>query len=61
MAALWEPDESDSSPYDDVHRHSEGMVSFTYQRPSEEILEELKNTETFRRLRESKRKLAEQL
>jgi hypothetical protein len=55
MPPIWDPRESeDDGIYELVARHSPGMISFTYQPdPSEEVLEALKDTTTFRSLSSS--------
>lgn len=50
MAPIWEPKEAQSDIYPEVQRHSEGMISFTYQPPSPEDLDALKDTATYRSL-----------
>jgi hypothetical protein len=48
MPPLWKPEEADATVYEKVQQHSEGMISFTYRPPSEQDLEALKDTETYR-------------
>lgn len=46
---MWHQDETHEDIYKAVERHSPGMISFAYQpAPSEEVLEALKDTETFK-------------
>lgn len=51
MPPLWDPKENEGKQmYKPVHRHSPGMISFTYTEPVKlpaEVLEKLKNTKTF--------------
>jgi hypothetical protein len=55
MPPTWDPKESeDDEIYEPVKRHSPGMISFTYQpNASEEVLEALKDTATFKSLSSS--------
>lgn len=50
MSPLWDPEEAKSKIYQEVEKHSEGMISFTYRPPSASELETLKDTKTYRRL-----------
>ncbi len=51
MLPTWDPKDAEAeSPYQDRQVHSEGMISFTYRKPTQETLEALKHTETYRRL-----------
>ena len=50
---IWDPTGAES-PYEERQVHSEGMISFTYRKPTQEILEALKDTETYRRLADLK-------
>jgi len=50
MAPVWNPEEANSGLYHEVEKHSEGMITFTYRRPSREDLDALKDTETYRNL-----------
>jgi hypothetical protein len=45
----WNAEEGPQT-YSPVEKHSDGMLSFTYRPPSNEDLEALKNTKTYRRL-----------
>ena len=49
MPFVWNQDENSAAQiYEDVERHSPGMISFTYKPPSSEVLEKLKKTQTYR-------------
>ena len=50
MPPIWDKTENDSDGiYKTVERHSPGMISFAYESaPSDEVLEALKDTETFK-------------
>ncbi|MBS1849418.1 MAG: hypothetical protein JST79_00785 [Acidobacteria bacterium] len=50
MAPIWDPAEADMNVYEDVHKHSDGLISFTYKPMTDADLEALKNSETYRRL-----------
>jgi hypothetical protein len=50
MPPIWEPDDQRSTIYDKVQKHSEGMISFAYEPPSEADLQALKSTETYQTL-----------
>ena len=50
MAPAWQPEEASSEIYQDVEKHSQGMISFKYRPPSRADLDALKNTETYRKL-----------
>ena len=50
MATVWKRTEAKSEVYDDVERHSEGMVSFAYRPPAKEDVERLRDTDTYRGL-----------
>ena len=50
MAPVWNPDEANSGLYQEVEKHSDGMISFTYHRPTPEDLDALKDTQTFQNL-----------
>jgi hypothetical protein len=45
----WKAEEGREA-YNPVEKHSDGMVSFTYRPPSNEDLEALKDTKTYRSL-----------
>lgn len=50
MAPVWDPKESkDESVYHSRHVHSEGMISFAYRKPTEAILDAIRDTETYQR------------
>lgn len=34
MQTFWDPDQASPELYDEVERHSDGMVSFTYRPPA---------------------------
>jgi hypothetical protein len=50
MPPVWEPDEERSAIYEKVQKHSEGMISFAFEPPSEADLEALKDTETYQNI-----------
>jgi hypothetical protein len=50
MPPVWEPDEERSTIYEKVQKHSEGMISFAFEPPSEADLEALKDTETYQNI-----------
>jgi len=47
---VWEPNEERSTIYKKVEKHSEGMISFAFEPPTEADLEALKNTETYQNM-----------
>ncbi len=50
MPPFWEKNETKDSIYDEVERHSDGMISFAYHPPSKRRLQELRSTNTYRNL-----------
>ena len=50
MAPIWDPEEAKSTLYEEVEKHSEGMISVRYRPPSNAQIEALKNTRTYRNL-----------
>jgi hypothetical protein len=50
MPPVWEPDEERSTIYEKVQKHSEGMISFAFEPPSEADLEALKDTDTYQNI-----------
>ena len=50
MAPEWKPEEMHSGVYQEVEKHSDGMITFTYRPPSRQDVEVLKDTETYRGL-----------
>ncbi len=50
MSLLWDPEEAKSRVYQEVEKHSDGMISFTYRPPSASDLEALKGTKTYSKL-----------
>jgi hypothetical protein len=51
MPPISDPTDAEAGgPYEVRQEHSEGMISFTYRKPAKEILEALKDTETYRLL-----------
>ena len=48
MPPIWKPEEAEAKVYREVEPHSEGMISFTYRRPTAADMEALKNTATYR-------------
>lgn len=50
MPPFWDPSEADSEVYKKVQKHSDGLISFSYQPLSEADQEALKNTETYREI-----------
>jgi hypothetical protein len=50
MTPVWDPDEAHTTVYQEVEKHSDGMISYTYRPPSQADLDALKNTETYRGL-----------
>jgi hypothetical protein len=50
MPPVWEPDGERSAIYPKVEKHSDGMISFAFEPPTEADLEALKNTDTYRNL-----------
>lgn len=47
---VWENEEADSKVYQEIEKHSDGMISFTYHPPSTGDLDALKSTTTYRNL-----------
>jgi len=50
MPPVWEPDEERSTIYKKIEKHSEGMIIFAFEPPTEADLEALKNTETYQNM-----------
>ena len=49
MQPLWDPKEAESDGvYKEVHVHSPGMISFTHRPLTEDNLDDIKDTETYR-------------
>ena len=50
MPPIWEPSEERSTLYEKAQQHSEGMISFAFEPPTEAELDALKKTEAYRNL-----------
>lgn len=58
MSATRKQEEDRSNVYQEVEKHSEGMISFAYRPPSQHDIEALKDTETYRGLMQERGKSA---
>lgn len=48
MPPIWNPEETHAGVYDEVERHSEGMISFSYRPPVHDDIESVKNSRDYR-------------
>ncbi|HTA47398.1 MAG TPA: hypothetical protein VK789_33380 [Bryobacteraceae bacterium] len=50
MPPVWEPSEERASIYGQIEKHSEGMISFAFEPPTEADLEALKKTPAYQKM-----------